>query len=61
MVFGLTPAAQMNDFIRRKVSFYPTITTHVFPTNMLTDEKSAISSWVGLINMFVLLGNCGGY
>ncbi len=61
MIFGLNPPAQMFEFMSRKVSFFPTITTHVFPNNMLTDEKFATTSWVGLINMFVLLGNCGGF
>jgi len=59
--FGLEPPAQMMDIARKKVSFFPTFTTHVFPITMLTDEKVATASWVGLINLFMLMAAAGGY
>jgi hypothetical protein len=59
--FGLDPPAQMIDIARKKVSFFPTFTTHVFPITMLTDDKVATASWVGMINLFSLMANLGGY
>ena len=59
--FGLDPVAQMMDIYKKRVSFCPTFTAHVFPITMLTNEKLATTSCVGLFNMFILMGNAGGY
>ena len=51
--FGLSPVAQMIDIARKKVSFCPTFAAHVFPITMLSDEKVATTSWIGLINIVI--------
>ena len=61
LTFGLDPPAQLMEIARKKVRFFPTFTSHVFPITMLTDEKVATASWVGLIHFFSQMAIAGGY